>query len=56
MTAYAIFRQWCLDHGQVPCTEDFFHKATPHYALDEPDFRADQREIDRERREGWAYD
>jgi hypothetical protein len=61
-SAYSVYRQWCLDHGHAPCTPSFFYRednsllpwATPSPRNDVID--ADQREIDRERAEGWAYD
>lgn len=55
MTGYEIYTQWCKDHGQEPPSKEWWDAACAKPS----DWRtrdADQREIDRERREGWAYD
>ena len=71
MTGYEIYSAWCRERGQVPPTKEWWDKACAQprclcghkpkgtcwdcrdYLLRE--HRADQAEIDRERREGWAY-
>jgi hypothetical protein len=47
--------QWCVEHGREPPTRAWWDAAVARpRTIDHRD--ADQREIDRERREGWAYD
>lgn len=64
MTGYdtfEIYRQWCADHGRPAPTLQWWleHCNAPFLAsygrklIEHRD--ADQREIDRERMEGWAY-
>lgn len=69
MTGYEIYTQWCRDHGQEPPSKAWWDKACALEVAKEvgrainygsgvstlANIRADQREIDRERREGWAY-
>lgn len=70
MTGYEIYSAWCRERGQVPPTKEWWDTAcaarnaakqrllTENYGLRGDVLRevfADQREIDRERREGWAY-
>lgn len=62
MTGYEIYSAWCRERGQVPPTKEWWDWACSRKVRDAPlrqltrNIRADQAEIDRERREGWAYD
>jgi hypothetical protein len=56
MNSYIIFCQWCRDHGYAEPTPEWYMQALIDLALREGEAEANQREIDRERREGWAYD
>lgn len=71
MTGYEIYSAWCRERGRVPPTKEWWDAACakPRCACGNrpmgtcPDcrehleeIRADQAEIDRERREGWDYD
>lgn len=51
--SYELYFQWCIDHGHIPPTREWWDKAVAQVkvAYFEPDF-----DLDTERREGWAYD
>lgn len=52
--SYALYCQWCLDHGYAKPTREWWDKACAQprkVVVFEPDF-----DFDTERREGWTYD
>lgn len=58
-SGYEIYSEWCRERGQTPPTKEWWDRACsqPRNIVNSAmlDMAADQREIDRERREGWAY-
>lgn len=63
MTGYEIYSAWCRERGQVPPTKEWWDKAcSKPYIVFTPttgdgryrEILDDQREIDRERRDGWS--
>ena len=61
ISGYDLYVRWCHDHGRVPPSREWWdrayamHRPNPVIEEIEREMRADQREIDHERREGWAY-
>lgn len=60
MTGYDIYCEHCRARGVTPPSKEWWDAAcaAPRSIVNSAvlDIRADQAEIDRERREGWAYD
>jgi hypothetical protein len=51
---FDAYCRWCVEHGHEPPTRTWWDAALARpRVIDHRD--ADQREIDRERREGWTY-
>jgi hypothetical protein len=55
MDSYTIYRQWCIDHGQVPPSREWWDMACNQrrrtIPIDDVNW-----EIENERREGWTHD
>lgn len=61
MDAYEVYREWFRHHygREFVCTreqwDEWCSAGTPRHDARIVDLLADQREIDRERQEGWTY-